>query len=76
MVLSRSSSRVAAALLAAAGAVSVCGLSEDFWRAGFHPFAVLAALLPLQLAALLWCVQASPIAAAHRSSGMRPPASD
>jgi hypothetical protein len=75
MVLSRSSSRVAAGLLAAAAVVSACSLGEG-WNAGFHPFALLAALLPLQLAALLWCLQASPTAAAPRSSGMRPPASD
>lgn len=75
MVLSRSSSRVAAGLLAAAAVVSVCALG-DGWNTGFHPFALLAALLPLQLAALLWCIQVSPTAAAHHSSAMRPPASD
>ena len=75
MVLSRSSSRVAAGLLALAAVVSTCSLG-DGWSTGFHPFALLAALLPLQLAAFLWCIQVSPTAAAHRSSGMRPPASD
>ena len=47
MVLSRSSSRVAAGLLALAAVVSACSLG-DGWNIGFHPFALLAAL---QLAA-------------------------
>ena len=75
MVLSRSSSRVSAGLLALAAVVSACSLA-DGWSAGFHPFALLAALLPLQLAAVLWCIQVSPTAAAHRSAEMRLPASD
>ena len=75
MVLNRSFSRVAAGLLALATVVSACSLG-DGWSSGFHPFALLAALLPLQLAALFWCIQMSPTAAAHRSSAMRPPASD
>ena len=75
MVLSRSSSRVAAGLLLVAAVGSACALG-DGWTMGFHPFALLAALLPLQLAALLWCLKGAPTAAAHRVAAMRPPASD
>lgn len=74
MVLSGPSSRVGAGLLVAAAAVSARVWGEG-WQAGFHPFALLAALLPLQLAAVLWCSQAVPTAAARRSAGMRPPTS-
>lgn len=47
---------------------------------GFHPLAVLASLLPLQLAALLWVLlntqAASPTEAAPLPPARRPPASD
>jgi hypothetical protein len=35
--------------------VSACFLGDD-WNTGFHPFALLGALLPLQLAVVLWCI--------------------
>jgi len=35
--------------------VNACFLGDD-WNTGFHPFALLGALLPLQLAVVLWCI--------------------
>jgi hypothetical protein len=35
--------------------VSACFLGDD-WNTGFHPFALLGALLALQLAVVLWCI--------------------
>jgi hypothetical protein len=54
-------------------------LSAGLWRSElrdcFHPFALLASLLPLQLAALFWCLRAGATAAEHRGSVRKPPAS-
>jgi hypothetical protein len=50
-------------------------LSAGLWgahlRDGFHPFALLASLLPLQLAALLWVLRG----AEPRSGERKPPTS-
>ena len=74
MVLSRSSNPLKVGLLVAAGAVSV-GVWGAAPHDGLHPFALLAALLPVQLAALFWCIQASPTAVVRPPSGLRPPTS-
>jgi len=67
-------------LIAVAAAVAVTAFAE-VPRDGLHPLALLASLLPLQLAAL-WLVvchsaPAAPAvtAAAPRSPGLKPPAS-
>ena len=74
MVLNRSLNRLPALLLLVAGAVSV-GAWGSMPHEGFHPFALLTALLPLQLAAVFWCIQASSTAVARPPSGLRPPTS-
>ena len=74
MVLNRSANCLPALLLLVAGMVSV-GVWGAMPHDGFHPFALLTALLPLQLAAMFWCIQASPTAAARPPAGLRPPAS-
>lgn len=74
MVLNRSANRLPVLLLMVAGAVSV-GVWGSLPHGGFHPFALLTALLPLQLAAVFWCAQAPFTAAARRPSGLKPPAS-
>lgn len=59
-------------VLAAAVAVTAFGAVP---RGGLHPLAVLASLLPLQLAALLLVLRPASRAAESRSRGLRPPAS-
>ena len=73
MVLNRSANCLPALLLLVAGMVSV-GVWGAAPHDGLHPFALLAALLPVQLAALLWCVQASSTAVARPPSELKPPA--
>lgn len=57
-------------------ALASCGGFAAVPREGWHPLAVLASLLPLQLAALLWAFSQAPTAAAARPpAGLKPPAS-
>ena len=62
------------ALLLLAGLLSAALWSGEL-RDGFQPFTLLASLLPLQLAALFWCVRAGATGAEHRSAERKPPAS-
>jgi len=54
-------------------------LSAALWgaqlREGFQPFALLASLLPLQLAALLWCLRDGATGVERPVAARKPPAS-
>ena len=52
------------------------GLFATIPAEGFHPFALLASLLPLQLAALFWCLGVVSKGAESRLAGQRLPAND
>jgi hypothetical protein len=52
------------------------GLFSTVPAQGFHPFALLASLLPLQLAALFWCLGVVSKGAESRLVGQRLPAND
>ena len=52
------------------------GLSSAIPLQGFHPCAVLASLLPIQLAALYWCLAIAAKGAESRLEGQRLPAND
>jgi hypothetical protein len=59
--------------------LGLCGLLSTLALAstpadGPHPLALMASLLPLQLAGLLWVVARPPREAARRCRGSRPPA--
>lgn len=74
MVLRVAQGRRFAVLLLVLAAGMSATVSHGSVQAGFHPFALLASLLPLQLAALLWCLAST--GASPRLAAMRPPASD
>jgi hypothetical protein len=63
-------------LMLVLAAMASCGVFAAVPSEGWHPLAVLASLLPLQLAALLWVFSQAPTAAAARPpAGLKPPAS-
>ena len=57
-------------------AVVGASLSSAIPVQGFHPFAVLASLLPIQLAGLYWCIAIAAKGAESRLEGKRLPAND
>jgi hypothetical protein len=64
-------------LLVAAAALASCAAFASVPAEGWHPLAMLASLLPLQLAALFWALCLAPsTAAARHPPVLRPPASD
>ena len=65
-------------LLLVGAALASCGAFASIPAEGWHPLAMLASLLPLQLAALFWalCMAPAPRAAARPPAALKPPASD
>lgn len=63
-------------LLMAGAALASCVAFAAIPGEGVHPLATLASLLPLQLAALVWALSTTPVAAAGRPAALQPPASD
>ena len=57
-------------------AVVTASLSSEIPLQGFHPFAVLASLLPIQIAALYWCLAIAAKGAESRLEGQKLPAND
>ena len=63
-------------LMLVLAAMASCGVFAAVPSEGWHPLAVLASLLPLQLAALLWALSRMPTATAVRPPAeLMPPAS-
>jgi len=63
-------------LMLVLAALASCGVFASVPSEGWHPLAVLASLLPLQLAALLWAFsRGSTAAAARPPAGQTLPAS-
>ncbi len=63
-------------LMLVLAAMASCGVFAAVPSEGLHPLAVLASLLPLQLAALLWALSRMPTATAVRPPAeLMPPAS-
>jgi hypothetical protein len=63
-------------LLLLLAALASCTVFASVPSEGWHPLAVLASLLPLQLAALLWALSKMPTATAARPPAeLMPPAS-
>ena len=63
-------------LLLAGAALASCAAFVSVPGEGWHPLAMLASLLPLQLAALFWALCLAPKGAARLPAALRPPASD
>ena len=61
-------------LFAAALCTAVLGGASV--KTGFHPYELLASLLPLQLAAVFWCLTMAAKGAESRLAGQRLPAND
>lgn len=68
--------RSSAWLLLVLAALTSAGVFASVPHQGLPLVAVMAALLPLQLAALFWVVQGAPTTAARRPPVLRPRASD
>ena len=66
-------------LLLVGAALASCAVFASVPSEGWHPLAMLAmlaSLLPLQLAALFWALCKAPTGVAHPPAALRPPASD
>ena len=57
-------------------ALASCAAFAGVPQEGWHPLAMQASLLPLQLAAVLWALCKTPKGAARPRAALRPPASD
>ena len=68
--------RTGAWLLLMLAALTSAGVFATVPHQGLPLVAVLAALLPLQLAALFWVAVRAPTAVEHRPPALRPQASD
>ena len=63
-------------LMLVLAAMASCGVFAAVPSESWHPLAVLASLLPLQLVALFWVFSQAPTAAAARPpAALKPPAS-
>ena len=63
-------------LLLVGAALDSCAVFASVPSEGWHPLAMLASLLPLQLAALFWALCKAPTGVARPPAALRPPASD
>ncbi|MEY4297608.1 MAG: hypothetical protein RLZZ423_787 [Cyanobacteriota bacterium] len=61
-------------LILAGAALASCAAFAAVPAEGWHPLALLASLLPLQLAALFWAVCVGPTGAGRPPAALRPPA--
>lgn len=71
MIVNRSSTT-----LLFAAALCTAALGGSSVQTGFHPYELLASLLPLQLAAVFWCLTIAAKGAESRLEGQRLQAND